>query len=151
MLSSTPLSSRGPTQLLILDIHALQIRFYFGDSIIPRLQSGIPLLTRELRKLSMEGQSSGNEYNFAIAFPDDGACKRFKGMFDDSFPSPIIICNKVRENNRKIVTVKEGSQFIFNIIWALDIFSIMFVLLIKGMPKMLTLLLLMIWFKVVVH
>ncbi|CAD5116071.1 DgyrCDS5001 [Dimorphilus gyrociliatus] len=108
MLSSTPLSSRGPTQLLILDIHALQIRFYFGDSTIPRLETGIPLLTRELRKMKMEGQSCGKSYNFAIAFPDDGACKRFRGIFDDNFPLPIIICNKIREKDKKIVTIKEG-------------------------------------------
>jgi len=36
MLSSIPLTARGPVQICIFDIHALQERFYFSDNIIPR-------------------------------------------------------------------------------------------------------------------
>ena len=36
MLSVIPLAARGPTQIFIFDIHALQERFYFSDQIIPR-------------------------------------------------------------------------------------------------------------------
>ena len=36
MLSAIPLAARGPTQLVIFDIHALQERFYFSNQVIPR-------------------------------------------------------------------------------------------------------------------
>lgn len=36
MLSGIPLSARGPAQIFIFDIHALQERFYFTDLVIPR-------------------------------------------------------------------------------------------------------------------
>jgi len=36
MLSVIPLAARGPTQIFIFDIHALQERFYFSDQVIPR-------------------------------------------------------------------------------------------------------------------
>ncbi len=36
MLSIIPLAARGPAQMFIFDIHALQERFYFTDQIIPR-------------------------------------------------------------------------------------------------------------------
>lgn len=36
MLSNIPLAARGPTQIIIFDIHALQERFYFTDQVIPR-------------------------------------------------------------------------------------------------------------------
>ena len=36
MLSGIPLAARGPAQIFIFDIHALQERFYFTDLVIPR-------------------------------------------------------------------------------------------------------------------
>ena len=36
LLSAIPLSSKGPAQIIIYDIHALQERFYFSDTVIPR-------------------------------------------------------------------------------------------------------------------
>ena len=36
LLSSTPLTARGPTQIMVFDIHALQERFYFSENVIPR-------------------------------------------------------------------------------------------------------------------
>jgi len=41
----------------------------------------------------------------AIAFPDDGAHKRFKAKFEGF---PMIICNKVRDGDKRIVQIKEG-------------------------------------------
>ena len=63
-----------------------------------RLESGIPLLLRELRGLSQDE-------NIAIAFPDDGAHKRFHLMFEEW---PTIICFKIRDGAKRIVKVKEG-------------------------------------------
>ena len=105
MLSSIPLAARGPAQIFIFDIHALQERFYFSELVIPRsekqtnkqtktntnkmsvyhcivhmvcftirLLSAIPLLLRELRLLP-------DSDNVSIAFPDEGAWKRFHSDF----------------------------------------------------------------------
>ncbi|GER49320.1 ribose-phosphate pyrophosphokinase [Striga asiatica] len=41
-----------------------------------------------------------------VAFPDDGAWKRFHKLFDHF---PMVICNKVREGDKRIVRIKEGN------------------------------------------
>lgn len=108
MLSATPLTQNGPVIFTIFDIHALQGRFYFEDSILPDLRSAIPLLLDRI-----EGME-----DIAIAFPDDGAYKRFHGKFLDC---PIIICNKVKEGSRRIVTIKEGDPWGKHVVIADDL------------------------------
>lgn len=98
MLSAIPLAARGPAQIIIFDIHALQERFYFSDNIIPRLLSAIPYLIKELRNLP-------DNHNLAIAFPDDGAHKRFSSSFCDW---PLITCIKTRQGDKRHVIIKEG-------------------------------------------
>uniref|UniRef100_A0A0E0C7E1 Phosphoribosyltransferase domain-containing protein n=1 Tax=Oryza meridionalis TaxID=40149 RepID=A0A0E0C7E1_9ORYZ len=51
ILSNIPISRGGPSSLVIFDIHALQERFYFGDSVLPCFESGIPLLKSRLQEL----------------------------------------------------------------------------------------------------
>ncbi|KAL6505485.1 ribose phosphate diphosphokinase subunit prs3 [Orobanche hederae] len=70
ILSNIPIGRGGPTSLVIFDIHALQERFYFGDNVLPCFESGIPLLLNRLQQLP-------DSDNITLAFPDDGACKRF--------------------------------------------------------------------------
>ena len=36
LLSATPFAAKGPCQIVMFDIHALQERFYFSDNVIPR-------------------------------------------------------------------------------------------------------------------
>ncbi|KAL2543270.1 Ribose-phosphate pyrophosphokinase 3 [Abeliophyllum distichum] len=98
ILSNIPISRGGPTSLVIFDIHALQERFYFGDNILPSFESGIPLLLNRLQKLP-------DSDNIAIAFPDDGAWKRFHKQLQHF---PTIVCTKVREGDQRIVRLKEG-------------------------------------------
>lgn len=43
--------------------------------------------------------------NVVIAFPDEGAIKRFGGQFKEF---ETILCSKVREGDKRVVTVKEG-------------------------------------------
>eukprot|EP00983_Pelagomonas_calceolata_P042321 1138457-Pelagomonas_calceolata.AAC.2 len=74
ILSNVPPSRGGPTSLVIFDIHALQERFYFGDAILPLFESGVPLLLKRLRQLP-------DRDNIVIAYPDDGAWKRFHYQF----------------------------------------------------------------------
>lgn len=101
LLSAIPLSARGPAQIIIYDIHALQERFYFSDNVIPRLETAIPLLQRELATLP-------DKENLVFAFPDDGAYKRFHLLFPDD--ERLIICAKKRiGDNKKVVTVKDGN------------------------------------------
>ena len=134
MLSGIPLAARGPAQIFIFDIHALQERFYFSELVIPRygltvrvslfysffvsflrdkksclyvlphlfprLLSAMPLLIRELQTLPPDPALS-------IAFPDEGAWKRFHG----SLPHwPSITCIKVRDGDKRVVSIKEGAM-----------------------------------------
>ncbi|KAF7837440.1 Ribose-phosphate pyrophosphokinase 4 [Senna tora] len=101
MLSDIPVSRGGPTSLVIYDIHALQERFYFGDEVLPLFDTGIPLLKQRLHKLP-------DAENIVIAFPDDGAWKRFHKQFE-GFPVWQLVCTKVREGDKRIVRLKEGN------------------------------------------
>ena len=65
-----------------------------------RLQSAIPLLERAIAKLP-----PATKNNIAIAFPDDGAYKRFNTMIKDM---PTIVCTKIRKGLERIVKVKDG-------------------------------------------
>jgi len=96
MLSHIPGTLSGPVQIIIYDIHALQERFYFSDQVIPRLETAIPLLLNRINKMK----------NLAVAFPDQGSWKRFGRMFKDF---PLIIAHKIREKNKRKVTIKEGN------------------------------------------
>ncbi|OAE26193.1 hypothetical protein AXG93_3457s1190 [Marchantia polymorpha subsp. ruderalis] len=98
ILSNIPISRGGPTSLVIFDIHALQERFYFGDNVLPCFESGIPLLKHRLHQLP-------DANNVSIAFPDEGAWKRFYKQLQHF---PMIICTKVREGDNRIVRLKEG-------------------------------------------
>ena len=96
ILSNLPSCGKA-SRLMIYDIHALQERFYFHGSIIPSLHTALPLVVPYLR-----------EHNItAIAFPDDGAAKRF-GQFFSSRGYDIIICGKVRDGKKRIVRVQDG-------------------------------------------
>ncbi|MFN2343197.1 MAG: ribose-phosphate diphosphokinase [Desulfonatronovibrio sp.] len=95
MLSMIPGTMSGPVQILIYDIHALQERFYFSDEVIPRLETAIPLLLERIRGMK----------NVAVAFPDEGAWKRFGRMFKGY---PLITAHKVRDRDGRKVIIKEG-------------------------------------------
>jgi len=98
MLSSIPLSRGGPTSCVIYDIHALQERFYFGDNIMPVFMSGVPLLRQRLRELP-------DASDVVVAYPDEGAHKRFHAFFPDYHA---VVCTKVRDGAKRIVRLKEG-------------------------------------------
>lgn len=100
ILSNIPPSRGGPTSTIIFDIHALQERFYFGDSILPCFESGIPLLLERLKQLD-------DAKNVVIAYPDEGAYKRFHSFFAAAGYESVV-CTKVREGTKRIVKLKEG-------------------------------------------
>lgn len=72
MLSNLP-SCGKPTRLVVYDLHTLQNRFYLHGNAIASLQTTIPLLIEKMKNTSIN----------CIAFPDDGAAKRFGSMFDN--------------------------------------------------------------------
>lgn len=47
------------------------------------------------------------KFSLAVAFPDEGAFKRFSKTFQ-GFPT--ITCTKVRDKDARIVNVKEGKS-----------------------------------------
>ena len=72
----------------------------YSNVHLHRLLSAIPLLIRELSALS-------DHDNLAIAFPDEGAWKRFHS---DLVHWPTVTCIKVREGDERVVSVKEGQS-----------------------------------------
>jgi len=98
MLSMVPSCARGPTQIHTLDIHTLHNQFYFRDSVLIGLYTCIDLLRNRIALLPDASIVS-------IAFPDEGAYKRFSNKFTDY---PVIICHKIRDGDNRNVKVKEG-------------------------------------------
>lgn len=99
MLSATPTAGAGPTSFTILDIHALSEQFFFGDSVHLRLKSCVQLLIDRLLRLP-------DVAKIKIAFPDDGAYKRFGTKFT-AF-GDAVICSKRRDGDIRRVVVSEG-------------------------------------------
>ena len=100
LFSTIPSSAKGPAQISLVDLHALPTQFFFRDSVLVRLTTAIPLLLQRLRK--------HRDFEWLnIAFPDEGASKRFGDQFAELFPDPVI-CTKVRDGARRVVSIKEG-------------------------------------------
>jgi len=97
MFSNLP-SCGKPTRLIIYDLHTLQNRFYLHGNTIPSLQTSIPLLIEELKHTNID----------CIAFPDDGAAKRFASMFK-GLNYEIVTCGKTRDGDRRVVTIQDGN------------------------------------------
>ncbi|CAM9850376.1 unnamed protein product [Ascophyllum nodosum] len=104
MFSNLP-SCGKPTRLLVYDLHTLQNRFYLHGNAIASLQTSIPILIDELKRSNVD----------CIAFPDDGAAKRFAHMFN-GLDYHIVICGKVRENEIRRISIQDGDPTGKNII-----------------------------------
>ena len=99
MLSVIP-AAACPAQIFVFDIHALQEEFYFSDAVRVRHLTAINLLLDCLKK---EGKT---KENLAVAFPDEGAYKRFGHYFKEY---DRIICEKRRQpGGGRFITIKEG-------------------------------------------
>jgi len=96
MLSSLP-PHGTPTRVMFYDLHTLQNRFYLHTGAIATLHTAIPLLKKELIK----PDSSIN----GLAFPDEGAQKRFSSMFPDFKP---VTCGKKRMGEERKVVIQDG-------------------------------------------
>ena len=72
-----------PCVLAPLRYLVMQERFYFGDTVLPLFESGIPLVRQRMRALP-------DADNITIAYPDEGAWKRFHYQFGD-YPEASLI------------------------------------------------------------
>lgn len=92
ILSQFPHGREWKTSIHIFDIHALVERFLFDShSVNVEIHTAMSLLKDEIA-----GKS--------IVFPDDGALKRFWRDFSDF---DTIVCSKVRDGDKRIITIKE--------------------------------------------
>lgn len=100
-------SCGSPARVMMYDLHALQNRYYFHGNASASLHSTVPMLLSTLHadRARMPDAASGRVS--AIAFPDDGAAKRFGKLFEQE-GFPIIICGKVRDGDKRIVRIMEG-------------------------------------------
>jgi ribose-phosphate pyrophosphokinase len=99
MLSATPFCATGPATITVFDIHTLQNQFYFSDNVLVQLKSAVYLLRNVLADLP-------DADDVSIAFPDEGAFKRFKAKFREF---PLVICKKVRDGDSRAVKIHEGA------------------------------------------
>eukprot|EP00756_Hemistasia_phaeocysticola_P009357 Hpha_TRINITY_DN14869_c1_g2::TRINITY_DN14869_c1_g2_i1::g.169546::m.169546 len=111
LLSATPLTSQGPARFVFFDIHALQNRFYFSDRVMPHLTTAIPLLREEIERIEAAGE------RVAVAFPDEGARKRFGSLFSVTRGGkrleayPLVVCSKVRgPGDARTLLIREGRE-----------------------------------------
>ena len=96
MFSSLPNCGR-PTRLMVYDLHTLQNRFYLHGNAVASLQTAIPLLKRRLQHSNID----------CIAFPDDGAAKRFGALF--AAHMDLVVCGKTRgEGDARTVVIQDG-------------------------------------------
>jgi phosphoribosylpyrophosphate synthetase len=105
ILSTLP-SCGYPTRVMLYDLHTLQNRYYFHSNAAASLHSTVPMLLKALKADPPASATSGKVT--AVAFPDDGAAKRFGKMFAQE-GYPVIICGKVRDGDKRIVRIMEGA------------------------------------------
>mmetsp|Transcript_13123 Transcript_13123/g.22302 ORF Transcript_13123/g.22302 Transcript_13123/m.22302 type:complete len:383 (+) Transcript_13123:401-1549(+) len=97
MFSSLPSCGR-PTRLMVYDLHTLQNRFYLHGNAVASLQTAIPLLKERILASNID----------AVAFPDDGAAKRFGELFQD-MELELIVCGKTRgDGDQRTVVIQDG-------------------------------------------
>ncbi len=98
IISSLPSARDKKTSIHHLDIHNPVIKHYYSwDSVTPELHTAMSLIKEKITP------------DTNIVFPDEGAYKRFKWEFEWY---NIIICEKRREWEERIVRIKE-----WEIIW----------------------------------
>ncbi len=100
LLSSMPRFG-SPVELIIFDLHTLQNRLYFHDGAIATMATGTNALKHRLIQL----KATFPDEVIKIAFPDDGAQKRF-GLSFAGYEQ--IVCKKVRDGDNRYVSIASG-------------------------------------------
>ena len=91
----------SPIRIMTYDLHTLQNRFYFTGHALATLHTAIPLITEKIKEVGIK----------AIAFPDEGAHKRFASLFKATGikGDDVIICSKQRFGTDKRVVIADGN------------------------------------------
>lgn len=112
----------GAPSVILFDPHVTTERFYFADTVCPRLASGLPALLRKVAisplELASDDTRGGSEESSggsigtgfreayeAIVFPDQGAYKRFSKEFEAT--TPMVVCAKTRDGDQRVVQVND--------------------------------------------
>ena len=103
LLGSTPMAMGWKTKFHFLDIHDLHERFYSSDSVAIKLHTAMDLLKERIL----------DKENIAIAFPDEGAKKRF---WKDFKGFEIIECIKERVWDKRAIRITEWDAIWKNVI-----------------------------------
>ena len=81
------------TRVMVYDVHAPPAQFFFTGHAYATLHTACPLVAAKIRSMP-EGERID-----CIAFPDEGACKRFGGFFKSEFEGAgieLVTCCKKR-------------------------------------------------------
>ena len=83
--------------LYLICLHRRPFKYKHGNAVAS-LQTAIPLLKKKIKETNID----------CVAFPDDGAAKRFSAMFQD-MDMEIIVCGKTRgEGDQRSVVIQDG-------------------------------------------
>jgi len=100
-----------PTRVMVYDLHTLQNRFFFGNSALATLHTTFPLLIQKMLDEKIIN---------CVAFPDDGAEKRFGHFFKEAFPKmKLITMGKKRSPDnpdKREIVIKNGDPECCNVV-----------------------------------
>ena len=109
VLSSLPRGGSSQNRLIMYDLHTLQNRFYFDGNTLAQCPTAFPLCLDRLKVFIQDDPSA----EWCVAFPDDGAEKRFGHYFKEHFPGmELVVCGKKRDPNnpsKRQVKILDGS------------------------------------------
>jgi phosphoribosylpyrophosphate synthetase len=113
LLSTTPNPQFGEPVFYFFDIHALATRFFFSDNVKVSFLTAVDCITREVlaKEPEFAPATPGGRYKAVIAFPDDGAAKRFRWLFpQERFDKTVFV--KVRRGDQRFLTFMEGEEHV---------------------------------------
>eukprot|EP00746_Dinoflagellata_sp_MGD_P001404 gnl/MRDRNA2_/MRDRNA2_102643_c0_seq1.p1 gnl/MRDRNA2_/MRDRNA2_102643_c0~~gnl/MRDRNA2_/MRDRNA2_102643_c0_seq1.p1 ORF type:complete len:406 (+),score=80.65 gnl/MRDRNA2_/MRDRNA2_102643_c0_seq1:57-1274(+) len=105
LLSCLPPIGKGRTRVMLYDVHTLQNQFFFGGSCVATLHTAAPMVIDRISKLDASEQID------CIAFPDEGAHKRFGRFFKNNLPTAeVVVCSKERTaDGGRVVVISDGN------------------------------------------
>ena len=110
VLSHLPRGGSSQNRLIMYDLHTLQNRFYFDGNTIAQCPTAFPLIVERLKEFI---KHDSDETEWCVAFPDDGAEKRFGHVFKAAFPGmELVVCGKKRDPTdptKRVVKILDGS------------------------------------------
>ena len=89
---------------MIYDIHAPPAQYFFTSSCAATLHTACALVISKIQAMPVDQTID------CIAFPDDGAAKRFGKWFKKNLKGvEIVVCNKVRVGGDRVVVISDGN------------------------------------------